>query len=734
MNGSPFRIAVTGLGAVSAVGIGIPALERALRSGESGIGPVTLFDASDHKTQLAAEVRALRPADHLPGRIRRNASRSDVLGLIAAREAVRDARLGDERDVGVFVGATVGGMLASETVLARMPAEPGLRLPFPALSSHPLSSTADRIARLLGLRGPRATVCTACSSGANAVALARRALVEGRCQVALAGGADSLCRMTFAGFNALGAVDPRPCRPFDRERAGLTLGEAGAMLVLEPLERARARGAVVYAELRGHGACSEAHHITNPQESGAGAARAMRLALADAGLGADRIDYVNAHGTGTRLNDAMESRALAEVLGARLAEVPVSSSKGQLGHTLGAAGAIEAVVTVLSIHAAFAPPTAGLTDPDPDCPLRHVLGGAQPHRIRAALSSSFGFGGNDAALVFAAADDASSEPARAARARGSVVVTGRAALVPESPGPLPDLPKGTLEPGRARRMDPMSRAACAVVGAALSDAALSGDDSVSLILGTAFGAIDESVAFLARLADKGPRLAPPADFPNLVLSAPAAHASIYHALRGMHLSVSALAVSGDQAIALASSEVAAAGVSACAAGALEVGSAMRRRVLARWTTVGSGGPTEPSEGGAMLVLEQESAARARGATIHARVLGWAEAAHPLDGRDRIVERSARAIADALVRAGVEPAEVRAAVAVHDRSTVEAALRTALGRSDVPLEMLSDRLGFHEAMGAEAGRVAVQRAGAQAGPVITLGLAPGLTVCIVYGPP
>lgn len=726
------RVALTGLGAVSAVGLGVPALDRALRTGASGIGPLTLFDASDQKTQLAAEVRALRPEDHLPRRVRRHASRSDVLGMIAAREALTDSRNRGVRDVGVFVGATVGGMLGSELVLARLAAEPERRMPFGALASHPLSSTADHIARLLGLTGPRATVCTACSSGANAIALARRALEEGRCTIALAGGADSLCRLTYTGFNALGAVDAQPCRPFDRARAGLSLGEAGAMLVLEPYERAVARGATIYAELCGHGGCSEAHHVTNPQESGAGAARAMRRALADAGVRPESIDYVNAHGTGTRLNDAMESKALAEVLGPRIADVPVSSSKGQLGHTLGAAGALEAVVTALAIHGGFVPPTAGLADPDPECPLRHVRGQAERRAVHFALSSSFGFGGNDAVLVLSAAGEAPAAP----RGRHAVVVTGLSAIAPDVPGPLADAGKGSLDAGRARRMDPMSRLACVAVGAALADAGLvpaPGND-VGLALGTALGALDESATFMARVQDKGPRLAPPADFPNLVLSAPSAHASIYQRLEGLHLSLSGLGVSGDLALGAAFDQVAGGAIAACVAGGVEQSARLRARLLGSRTTSAGAARAVATEGAAMLVLEAEASARARGATLRARLLGWGAAGDPLDGRGRAWERTARALQSALAHARVEAAAIVAVIATHERAEVERAVEQVLGRPCVPVDVLAERMGFHEALGAEAGRVAALRASLEVRPVVTVGLAPGQSIAIVYGPP
>jgi 3-oxoacyl-[acyl-carrier-protein] synthase II len=458
----------------------------------------------------------------------------------------------------------------------------------------------------------------------------------------------------------------------------------------------------------------------------------MRRALADARVPAESIDYVNAHGTGTRLNDAMESKALAEVLGARLAEVPVSSSKGQLGHTLGAAGAIEAVVTALSIHGGFVPPTTGLADPDPECPLRHVRGQAERRAVRFALSSSFGFGGNDAALVLSAAGEAPAAP----RGRHAVVVTGLAGITPELPGALGDACKGSLDAARARRMDPMSRLACAVVGAALADAGLAplpGND-VGLALGTALGALDESCAFMARVLDKGPRLAPPADFPNLVLSAPSAHASIYHRLEGLHLSLSGLGASGDLALGAAFDQVASGAITACVAGGVEQSAHLRVRLLGAFTTAADGTRAVATEGAAMLVLEAEEGARARGATVRARLLGWGAAGDPLDGRGQTRERTARALRSALAHARVAAEAIVAVVATHERAEVERAVEEVLGRADVPIDVLAERLGFHEALGAEAARVAALRAGAEARPVVTLGLAPGQSIAVVFGPP
>ncbi|MBI2892620.1 MAG: 3-oxoacyl-ACP synthase [Deltaproteobacteria bacterium] len=728
------RIAITGLGAISALGTGMAAHEAALRSGRSGIGELDLFDTTDHKTHLAAQVRDLRPQDHLGARERRHCSRSDVLGMIAAREALADSSWpGRWRPrMGLYVGATTGGMLESETFLGRMRNDSTVRVPFGAMVSHPLSATADRIARLLDLTGPRVTVCSACSSGANAIGLAMRAIESGSIEVAIAGGADALCRLTYAGFNSLGAVDPQPCRPFDRRRAGLTLGEAGAMLVLEPLDVAQQRGIHVYAVLAGHASCSEAHHITNPLATGRGAARAMRLALEDAGVDAAAIDYVNAHGTGTRLNDAMETRALNDVLGERAAKIPVSSSKGQLGHTLGAAGAIEAVVTALALRGGFAPPTAGLEEPDPECDLDHVIGAARPHPIRFALSTSFGFGGNDAALVLAAPGEA---PERRPATRRSVVVTGVSALVPERPGVLAFEPRGRLDPARARRLDRVSKVGCVAVGDALAQACLSSPadrERTGLVLGSGFGALEESTAFLERLFSMGPRLAPPADFPNLVLSAQAAHASIYHGLQGPHSTIAALGASGDLAIAAAWDEVASGRLASCVAGAIELSAPLLGAALGMRTTVGTRDPH--SEGAGAIVLEDETRARARGATPRASLLAFCVKGEPEHGRGDQMKLCANAMAEALLGMGADLESVRAVVASCRRPLVQAALDLIFPPGHaISLQVLSEELGYHEALGALVAKTAIERVGSAGGLVLALGLAPGLATCLVFGP-
>jgi 3-oxoacyl-[acyl-carrier-protein] synthase II len=264
----------------------------------------------------------------------------------------------------------------------------------------PPDAAADRIAQVFGLTGPRVTVITACSSATIAVGLAADMIASGEATCALAGGADGLSRLTYAGFNSLRVVDTEPCRPFDRRRRGMSFGEGAAILVLEDAEHARRRGVTPYATVLGHGVTDDAYHMTRPDPSGEAWERTVRAALADAGVDAAEVDYVNAHGTATEQNDAAECAAYRRALGERLAQVPVSSSKGAVGHCLCAAGAVEAAITALAVARQVAPPTVGFGEPDPACPIDPVPGQGRGMPIRVALSSSFAFGGNAAVLVF----------------------------------------------------------------------------------------------------------------------------------------------------------------------------------------------------------------------------------------------------------------------------------------------------------------------------------------------
>ena len=400
------RVVVTGLGTVNAVA-GDPAeFAAALKSGVCGIGPITLFDTAEFRTRNGAEVRDFRPRDTLPaGWSLKRMSRSDLFALTAAWQALSRAGLdpipADLRDeMGVVIGGGAGGLLEAESFYRDYLRQGGRRARFSRLSSVSCAATANHLTRLLGLYGPKATIMTACSSGATAVGLGRDWIRSGAARVMIAGGTEPLCRMTFASFNALKAVDPEYCRPFSGNRAGLSLGEAAGVLILESLASARQRGAAVLAEVLGYGVTCDSHHMTAPDVGASGAARAMRAALLDAQLPPEAVDYINAHGTGTLPNDIMETRAIKEVFGARAREIPVSSTKSMHGHTLGASGALEAVVSVLAIAEGFIPPTIHCETRDPECDLDYVRSGARSVAPRVVLSNSFAFGGNNTSVIF----------------------------------------------------------------------------------------------------------------------------------------------------------------------------------------------------------------------------------------------------------------------------------------------------------------------------------------------
>ncbi|HEX6864523.1 MAG TPA: beta-ketoacyl-[acyl-carrier-protein] synthase family protein [Thermoanaerobaculia bacterium] len=398
------RVAVSGVGAVSGLGWGIGPLWEGLRAGRTAIGPFQRFDHTAHRTHLAAEageaadVCSALAADP---RWQRLLSLADRFAVFAAAEALAMAGLADASEAGVFFGSSTGGMFESERFFNEFLRGRWRSARLRDLASQQVNAPGDAVARWFGASGPVLTISSACSSGALALGAALDAVRSGEVDVAVAGGSDSLCQLTYAGFNALRSVDEGPCRPFRAGREGMSFGEGSAVLVLEPLERVLARGAEPLAELSGAGSACDAHHMTAPDPSGAGAAAAMEAALLDAGLPAGEVGFVNAHGTGTPLNDAAEWRAMQRVFGERAGEIPLTATKALLGHLLGSSGSIEAVATVLCLrHGELHPVPAG-AEVDPELPVSLVQDRPLPlPGVRAAISTSLAFGGSNAALVF----------------------------------------------------------------------------------------------------------------------------------------------------------------------------------------------------------------------------------------------------------------------------------------------------------------------------------------------
>lgn len=601
------RIAVTGVGAVSALAVGARATFERLLLGERAVTRLSLFDPGATRCRIAAEVRGLDLVAIAPRELASRFTRSDALALLAAREALADAGVSEcSGALGLAIGATTGGMFETENDLIASPDAP-LAERAVRLLSHPLSATAELLSAVLPGVVQSSTLCSACSSSAVAIVRAAALLRTGAVDRVLAGGTDGLSRLTFLGFDSLGALDPEPCRPFDASRRGLNLGEGAAFLVLERESLARERGANVLAFLGGGAVTAEAHHITHPEPSGMLAAALLGRALERAGLSPADIGYVNAHGTGTQQNDAMEALALHAVFGDAVARVAVSSSKAQLGHTLGAAGALEAVISVLSLERGLAPPTAGLEHPE-DPALSHVVGAARAFSAPAVVSCSFGFGGTGSVLVFEGAES----PPRALEAPSPVrvFVTGRFAV---GAAERDADPSQRLNPERSRRFD-RGTAWPALASSSLLEAAALSPSGVGVVLGTAYGSVERSVRFLLRALGSGARMVSPAEFPHLVASSASGNVSIYAGLTGPALTVVDRTGPHEESLATAALLLRDAHASAAIAGMVSPPDPISDAVLGR--------PLRKRvEGGGFVLLETEASAASRGVTPLAELAG-----------------------------------------------------------------------------------------------------------------
>ncbi len=397
-------ILISGMGIVSPLGNDVAAHWSAVAASRCGIGPMDLFDTSRHRTRLGAQVRGYELRLTPAMRALRHLSRADHFALIAAAEALEAAgspqRHYPADRIAVVVGAGVGGMLLTERFTADY-TRSGQANPLDLLP-YPPNYACDVLASFFHLRGERATFATACSSSSMAIGWGFDLVRTGRADCALVGGSDTLCELTYAGFNSLRSVDPEPCRPFDANRNGLSLGEGAGFLVLERAENARARGLRSDLAILGYAIRTECHHMTAPDPTGQGAAAVMAAALRNCGLAPAEIGYINAHGTATPQNDAAEAAAILRLFAeSPAAPPPVSSTKSQIGHALGAAGALEAVTTLCALHHQVLPPTIHHEQTDPQCPLDVVPNRARAGSFRIALSNSFAFGGNNCTLVFA---------------------------------------------------------------------------------------------------------------------------------------------------------------------------------------------------------------------------------------------------------------------------------------------------------------------------------------------
>jgi 3-oxoacyl-[acyl-carrier-protein] synthase II len=404
------RVVVTGLGMVAATGNCVSEAWEAALAGRSGVGKISLFDASDYTVQIAAEVKDFDPASVMSLKEARQSSRFIQFATAAAREALEDSGLdlsnGADR-YGCAIGVGIGGIGKIEEA-AYVCRDRGPKRVSPVFLPYVIPNmAAGFVSVALGLRGPNFAMTTACASGTHSIGDSFLHVAMGTADAMVAGGAEAaispLCVAAFAKMRALSTRHDAPAeasRPFDLDRDGFVMGEGSGLIVLEEMEHAKRRGARIYAEVVGYGLTGDGHHITSPTPDGDGAARCIAGALKTGQISPEKVDYINAHGTSTQANDSSESMAIATVLGAHAKDVSISSTKGVTGHCLGAAGGIEAIYTVLALHHSLVPPTANYNTPDPQCPLDYTTDGARERSIRYALSNSVGFGGQNACLAF----------------------------------------------------------------------------------------------------------------------------------------------------------------------------------------------------------------------------------------------------------------------------------------------------------------------------------------------
>ncbi len=530
---------ITGLGIASAAGFSAEEVWRAVAAGASGLKPLTLFQSPRYGQVPTGEIQ--RDLIDLGAPLR--GSRSDKLGWLAARAAIQDAGIdfknGGDR-AGVLLGTSVGGSYDSELFLSTL-IKRGKMRPRPT-RFHECVSTVDLIANDFGLYGPGMALATACSSSALALAMAAEMIMSGEADVMLAGGADSLSRMTWGGFHSLLLVDAAGCRPFDVTRSGMSLGEGAAILVLESEDSARRRGAKILARLSGWGASCDAYHATAPHPQGAGAAAAMQIALRRAGLDPSAIDYVNAHGTGTRDNDVAETIALKTVFHNRVP--PFSSTKRVFGHALAASGAMEAVVCIEALRHQELPPNPGFTKCDPALGLEPVVE-LRHAPLTHVMSNSFGFGGNNGVFIFSRPE---TEPHTRAPKKIPIVVTGLGVIGPGAvtvkeigpplpPGRGPIHSCGTLTensiltPNQRRRLSRLQQ--MALITARKSHAP-DPAQRLSVTIGTGLGCMEDAGAFIENLVTKDEREPMPSRFPNSVHNSPAGQVAIDQAASGMN--------------------------------------------------------------------------------------------------------------------------------------------------------------------------------------------------------
>lgn len=404
------RVVITGTGALTPLGLNVKESWENARNGVSGVGPITLFDSSNYLVHIAAEVKGFEPGQYMDPKEARRRDRYEQFATAAAREALTESGLTITEEnadrVGVFVGSGAGGLITLQDEVTTLNTSGPRRVDPFTIPKLMANGAAGLIAIDTGAHGPAMAVLSACASGSDSIGLAFRLIRAGEIDAAITGGSEaSVSRIGIAAFDRLGAMSrnnddySHTPQPFDKNRNGLVMGEGGAVLVIEELEHAKARGANILAELAGYGATGDAFHITAPEEKGAGSSAAMRLAMKNAGVEPGDVDYINAHGTGTPLNDAAETRAIKAAFGEKAYDVPISSTKSMTGHIMGMTGALEVIFCALAIRDSVMPPTIHYQTPDPDCDLDYVPNTAREKKLNVTMTNAFGFGGHNSVLV-----------------------------------------------------------------------------------------------------------------------------------------------------------------------------------------------------------------------------------------------------------------------------------------------------------------------------------------------
>jgi 3-oxoacyl-[acyl-carrier-protein] synthase II len=750
-NREPARVVVSGVGAVTSQGPTADALWDGVKAGRVAIRPVRRLPMDGYMTTIGGEVLdEVTPAHEYrhPSGFR---ERVIDFALQASDEAFKAANISLEQVPaerwGVVIGTCNTGMLSGQEWYARTLA--GQSPPPEMVLLVPPQAIAEAISAAFGIKGPVLSVDTACAASANAIGYAAELIRSGQADAVLTGGADALSDVLFAGFNSLESLSPEPAAPYSKDRQGLSLGEGSGMLVLVREDVAERVGAPVMAEILGYSLSADGYHPTAPHPEGQGAARAIKAALASAGVTPDEVKYVNSHGTGTPKNDPAETKATKLALGDAAAKVAVSSTKSMIGHLLGAAGAVEAIVTVKALQHQIAPPTANYTERDADCDLDYVPNVARPLEMDVALSNNFAFGGANASLVLGRGG-LKRTPAAAETDR--VVITGVSTLTsagcdPEEvwkafaeQKPCTEFENGVrigrvdLDPGpfltprERRRMDRLGIFSVVASAMALRDAGLEMTDEnrnrVGVILGTGVGPMESLERFTRPVIEEGAAGANPAVFPNTVYNAAVGQVAMALGTLGPASAVTAGHGAGASAIAYCYDLLKANQADAMVALAADtltdtvIGGYRDLGVLAREEPgADSPGGYALSEAGVALVLERESSARARGAPILGEVLGCATTsdAKGVGRYDPEGEGLERAMRLALDRAGLKPEDVGAVWAGLDgHAGIDAAEKSALGRvfGDLSLDgdssprLFAPKLLFGEPVGAGASLNAV----------------------------